>query len=482
MILLCKDSYENKINIKINKGTMMNEIMINTVTEENKTIDLLDRQGFVDKLLVVSELLSKNKKNACYAINGSWGVGKSFVLDMFEKQNEIINDEGTALSRYAIFRYNCWEYDYYEEPLIAIVATLLDDIDTKTNLLSQKTRTEAKEILKSVGKCFVKKAISVVEDKTGLPIEDIAKVFNEGLNTANEKTESDKSFDQYISFKENIENLRKAIISLSNEQTVMFIVDELDRCMPEYTITILERLHHLFDDIPNVQVVISVDKKQLEHTIKQIYGEYTDVDRYLGKFIDFELILSEGSFSDEEKLKIAFNEYISMFEEGNTCVDRFDTYEFIRIIFEGIDIRSRIAIINKCMLLHELLKQKDQSSTVVHMCIELLLTVVKHADIDIEESSLNFNILNVFQPKNGNCIPRGLDLLTEKYNGNNQYLSYTNSHRGHYIDASDLWGILLIAFRYVIGIENDQYETRYCRNIDIKGYAKEFWALQQIIS
>ena len=159
---------------------MMNEIMINTVTEENNTIDLLDRQGFVDKLLVVSELLSKNKKNACYAINGTWGVGKSFVLDMFEKQNEIINDEGTALSRYAIFRYNCWEYDYYEEPLIAIVATLLDDIDTKTNLLSQDTRTEAKEILKSVGKCFVKKAISVVEDKTGLPIEDMGRVFNEG--------------------------------------------------------------------------------------------------------------------------------------------------------------------------------------------------------------------------------------------------------------------------------------------------------------
>ena len=102
-------------------------------------IDILDRQPFVDRLIEIVRLIADNGRGCTFTIDGRWGCGKSFVLDMFEKQNEIISDEDTAISRYAIFRYNCWEYDYYEEPLVAIVATLINDIDAKINLLSQKT-------------------------------------------------------------------------------------------------------------------------------------------------------------------------------------------------------------------------------------------------------------------------------------------------------------------------------------------------------
>ena len=46
----------------------------------------------------------------------------------------------------------------------------------------------------------------------------------------------------------------------------------------------------MFDNVPNVQVVIAVDKNQFEHTVKNIYGDGTNVDKYLAKFIDFELV------------------------------------------------------------------------------------------------------------------------------------------------------------------------------------------------
>ena len=49
-------------------------------TNEQKCIDLLNRQPFIDRLKYIADLLSKGKKNACYAINGEWGSGKSFVL------------------------------------------------------------------------------------------------------------------------------------------------------------------------------------------------------------------------------------------------------------------------------------------------------------------------------------------------------------------------------------------------------------------
>ena len=49
-----------------------------------ETIDLLDRGEFIDQLIRVAETLSENKKNACYALNGAWGVGKTFVLNIFD--------------------------------------------------------------------------------------------------------------------------------------------------------------------------------------------------------------------------------------------------------------------------------------------------------------------------------------------------------------------------------------------------------------
>ena len=115
----------------------------------DKRIDLLDRQEFVNRMFNVTELLAKRKKNVCYAVNGGWGVGKSFVLDMFEEQatKKIVNSHGV----YTVFRYNCWKYDYYEEPLIAIVAAILDQID-RNSAIPQEQKENIKGVLKVIGK------------------------------------------------------------------------------------------------------------------------------------------------------------------------------------------------------------------------------------------------------------------------------------------------------------------------------------------
>ena len=49
-------------------------------------LDILNREEFVEKLFNLTQQLSFNKKNATFAIDGSWGVGKSFVLDMYEEK------------------------------------------------------------------------------------------------------------------------------------------------------------------------------------------------------------------------------------------------------------------------------------------------------------------------------------------------------------------------------------------------------------
>lgn len=69
--------------------------------------DLLGRQDFVSQLIIIAESLSANKESACYAINGEWGIGKTFVIEAFENQIALFGQEGTTISKYLVFHYNC---------------------------------------------------------------------------------------------------------------------------------------------------------------------------------------------------------------------------------------------------------------------------------------------------------------------------------------------------------------------------------------
>ena len=71
------------------------------------------------------------------------------------------------------------------------------------------------------------------------------------------------------------------------------MVDELDRCLPEYQIKVLESIYHLLS-IPNLITIIALDKEQLECSIKNTFGDTQNAFGYLSKFIDYEIELQEG--------------------------------------------------------------------------------------------------------------------------------------------------------------------------------------------
>lgn len=142
--------------------------------------------------------------------------------------------------------------------------------------------------------------------------------------------------------------------------------------------------------------------------------------------------------------------------------------------------RSRIAIISKCTLLHEMLSNHYSNNTFIHMCIELLIAIVNHANLDLDKSFKNFSVRELFIPKTEKEITEGLKLLREKYNSQTDYITSPN-YSYHYINISDLWGVLLLAYRYIIGIRDDRYNPAHIRNIDVTTYAQAFWDLQQIV-
>ena len=335
-------------------------------------LDILNREEFLIKLVNLTENISANRTSTSFAINGVWGCGKSFVLDMYEERLTKIQSEETATDKYFVIRYNCWKYDYYEEPLVAIVAAMIDIINQKTKLWNdEQKKARVLGVLKAVGTTLLSMVNAGVKDKIGVDIKNTYETLKTNVQAEEEKVEKSHEYDVYFSFNQALRRLQKLIAELCQDQTVVFMVDELDRCLPEYSIKVLERLHHLTENSNNVITVLSMDKAQLQTSVKQIFG-FDEPEKYLEKFIQFEIKLDCGEIS--ELITEKYAEYINLFEDSCPVNDSIE--EFIQVIFKDINVRTQEQIIKRATTAHTLLFNKSKSKP--FMCMELLVTVINH--------------------------------------------------------------------------------------------------------
>ena len=135
-------------------------------------IDVLSRDEFVGHLIQLTENISKNKVSTSFAVNGKWGSGKSFVFDMYEEKLKGIQSEETKTNKYLIIRYNCWKYDYYEEPLVAIVAAMLDVIEQETKNFNGERVEKVKGVLKAVGATLLSISTNALKTATGVDLKE----------------------------------------------------------------------------------------------------------------------------------------------------------------------------------------------------------------------------------------------------------------------------------------------------------------------
>lgn len=360
----------NNLSAKEADAELQNLLPVVT-NEESAPIDILSRQEIVGRIFDVLETLSTAKGSCAFALNGKWGTGKTFILQMLERQLQ----DYRAGEQFIVFHYNCWQYDYYEEPLTAIVAAMLDNIDKSVSILSRDTKTKvqlglaktAQEVLKRIAASFISNKIGIDASNISDIVDAIQKEASEGIGAQHE-------YDGHYAFKKVIENAKNELAKLTEQQTLIVVVDELDRCPPDYAIKTLERLHHLFGDLNNTVLLIALDKTQLNSTIKTIFGESTDCDSYLKKFIDFEFRVNVGTVNDGFFKK--YSDYVALFDES-ALEPWADINNYISLLFSQMEIRRQEHLVKKLQMIHQLLFgtqeiKKDYS----FLCFELLMGVL----------------------------------------------------------------------------------------------------------
>lgn len=281
----------------------------------------LDRKKYAD---VLTNIISTYANGFVLAINNKWGTGKTTFIRMWE-QDLKYNGFQTVL-------FNAWENDFENNALTALMGELKtltkkDEVNPHFENALKKAAVFTKNLAPVLVKAVVKKYV-------GVPYEDLAEGVANSIGDIFERDVNEYA-DKKKSIKEFRASLSKFITDTWDEKPIVFIIDELDRCRPDYAVSILEQIKHFFS-IPNIVFVLSIDKEQLGHAVRGVYGsESIDADEYLRRFIDIEYSIPEPDI--ERFVKYLYNYYVfdTFFKDSNRLkyqIFEKDGRDFIEII------------------------------------------------------------------------------------------------------------------------------------------------------
>ena len=177
-------------------------------------------------------------------------------------------------------------------------------------------------------------------------------------------------------FRTVLEDMASTLSESSQNRPLVVVIDELDRCRPSYAVELLEVAKHLFT-VDHIVFVLAVNRSELAHSIRSLYGSDFDGDGYLRRFFDIDFQLpgpEREKFINALLDAIQINQYIKRTQDRQVQWDAEDAFNLLRIFLSKSDFSLRIiaqAIIRLGLMLASL--RSDRLSFVIMIVVVLIL-------------------------------------------------------------------------------------------------------------
>lgn len=251
--------------------------------------DILQR-ATVGKSL--SSLVERIEDPMVVALDGGWGTGKTYFLKRWVGAHTKDNG-GKAKTVY----FDAFAHDYLSDPLPALVSVLEKRFPKADKVTLKRVKDAAFKLAKPLTRIGISMATFGAMEALPAIGDAAAEAFS---------AEASRALENYWSQEEGrriaIEEFRSALRDLVAPSTsekcnntpagarLVIVVDELDRCRPDYALEVLEVIKHFFT-IPGVTFVLGANFLALENSVKARYGAGIDASAYLRKFINVSLSL-----------------------------------------------------------------------------------------------------------------------------------------------------------------------------------------------
>jgi hypothetical protein len=284
--------------------------IVKIVEDDPYRYDLFqNREAFGSSLY---SLFESSEDGSVVCVDAPWGEGKTTFARMWEAD---LLKRGVRCTY-----FDAYENDYADDPFIGFCGEI---VDLANNLLTESE--EKPEVVKEFSNKAKKLGGAIITTSVRVGIkalslgsvsdtdieefsDQVSNVSKSPLELATDAigdaidghTNSKKALRE---FKEQLEVLGKAV---RDEQgfPLVIIIDELDRCRPDYALKLIERIKHLFLT-DHVSFLLLTNISQLQNYVRAVYGNEVDAVNYLHKFINFsaQLPRDRGDVSESDYIK-----------------------------------------------------------------------------------------------------------------------------------------------------------------------------------
>lgn len=269
--------------------------------------DFLNFSGVAD---TVAEIIVQARgRPVSIGVSGAWGIGKSSMIKLTQaslaqrprKENE---------REFVFVEFNAWLYQGYDDARAALMDVIATKLEAEARA-REKGLDKAKALLKRVNWLRAAKLVagSTVAMSLGLPptglIGDLwglgqrfiaggvdGQLLEDAKGKAGEAAEAASGLlklREETSPPKEIQALRDTFEETLEELgvTLVVLIDDLDRCLPETTISTLEAIR-LFLFLKNTAFVIAADNDMIKHAVRRHFEGVPDdllVTNYFDKLI-----------------------------------------------------------------------------------------------------------------------------------------------------------------------------------------------------
>jgi hypothetical protein len=224
--------------------------------------DDFQRREYGERL---TRLVTNTPGSFVIALKASWGAGKSIFLKRWEAHLELPK---TVDKPYVpVVHVDAWRNDYLEDPLLAFIDAVAERAKRDQGAMSRVG--DALSLFARFGAKVAAPVVRVAAAVGSAGVTEVLPIAAESLDSFAghwlERAEDHKKSE--IGFRENLERLRDVLCEKPADATVptvplVFVIDELDRCRPDFAIKALERIKHFFG-VPGIVFVIATDGDNL---------------------------------------------------------------------------------------------------------------------------------------------------------------------------------------------------------------------------
>ena len=330
--------------------------------------DLLDREKPIE---VLTHLIGSFEGPCVLAVDAEWGNGKTTFLRIWAQY--------LRNQQFPVVEFNAWETDFSEDPFVTLSMELTEGLQAIGNGPMRENITEVKKYAKEV----IRRAIPGVIRLATAGILDINPLLEKEVGNTFASYAEEK-LSAYGDAKESIKRFRCALqdmaagLSKANDgKPLVVIIDELDRCRPSYAVELLEVAKHLFT-VDHVVFVLAVNRSELVHSIKALYGSDFDAQGYLRRFFDVDFRLpapKRDMFISKMLSATQIDDYIERTEDSEAQIGTIQRLLYHFFNAHNISLRT-IAQSIHCLGLVFASLRNDQQSFMQAAIVALILRTI----------------------------------------------------------------------------------------------------------